>query len=191
MKDYEKLIKKIEDLKSGGSIDLSMEEDLSIAVMNLISIEEHLFYTAEKTGKDKYFDLLNDARKIRTGLMKKLLSKTEGETWCISKHLLATTMRLIEVGTKTYSNGDKKEAKEIFEKAFETYSMFWAIRLDIIDDVENDVGDVVGDGSKSGVENETENSIENIAEDDTKKTASAKSWTIKDIVKKLVDCCKE
>lgn len=166
MKDFEKIIKKVEDMKKTGSIDLSMEEDLSIAVMNLISIEEHLFYTAEKTGKDKYLDLLHQARKMRTSLMKKLLTNTEGETWCISKHLLATTMRLIEVGTKIHSNGDKAEAKDIFDKAFETYSMFWAIRLDILDQ----------DDVKNFVSEEIE---------------SKDSWSLKDIVKKLVDCCKE
>jgi hypothetical protein len=32
--------------------------------MNLISIEEHFFFTGAKTGKSKYFDLLNQAREM-------------------------------------------------------------------------------------------------------------------------------
>jgi len=47
----EELIEKVNKLKATGELDLSMEEDLSIAVMNLISLEEHFYFTAEKTGK--------------------------------------------------------------------------------------------------------------------------------------------
>ena len=35
----QELIKKINELKSSGTVDLSMEEDLSIAIMNLVSLE--------------------------------------------------------------------------------------------------------------------------------------------------------
>src|SRR3989344_4892855 len=71
-----------------------MEEDLSIAIMNLISLEEHFYFTAEKTGQDGYFDLLNQTREIRKQLLAKMIDRHEGETWCITKHLLAATMRL-------------------------------------------------------------------------------------------------
>ena len=39
-KNFTEIIRKVEDLKKKGEIDLSMEEDLAIGVMNLISIEE-------------------------------------------------------------------------------------------------------------------------------------------------------
>ena len=52
------LIEKVEKLKATGELDLSMEEDLSIAVMNLISLEEHFYFTAERTGNNEYFDLI-------------------------------------------------------------------------------------------------------------------------------------
>ena len=94
---YETLIKKIEEMKSSGTVDLSTEEDLSLAVMNLISLEEHFFFTAEKTGRPEYFDWLNEVRSIRKSLLGRMLDKHEGETWCVSKHLLAATMRLMEV----------------------------------------------------------------------------------------------
>ena len=45
---FDELVKKIEAAKASGTVDLSMEEDLSIAVMNLISLEEHFFFTANK-----------------------------------------------------------------------------------------------------------------------------------------------
>src|SRR4030042_3900743 len=109
-KEIQKLLEKVKQSK-GGKLDLSSDEDLSIAIMNLISIEEHFFFTGAKTGKSEYFDLLNQAREIRQELLKKIIKEYEGEVWCISKHLLAATMRLIEVGTKYYGQGEKKEAE--------------------------------------------------------------------------------
>jgi hypothetical protein len=161
-KNLEELMKKVERMKKSGEIDLSTDEDLSIAVMNLISLEEHFFFTGAKTNKTDYFDLLSEIREVRKSLLKKLIDKHEGETWCISKHLLGTTMRLIEVGTKLYKDGKKEEAKEIFSKAHEIYSLFWALRLKLINTAE----------------------LKTIA-------AKEQPWTLKDIMDKLVDCCDE
>ena len=162
IKDYETLIKRIEAMKKAGTVDLSTEEDLSIAIMNLVSLEEHFFITASKTGRDEYFDLLSQVREVRKSLLARLVDKHEGETWCISKHLLATTMRLVEVGTKLYSDGKKDEAKETFEHAYRIYSLFWALRLKLIN-------------------------IKELKE----KAGAEQPWTLKDIVDKLVDCCDE
>lgn len=159
---FQILLEKVENMKKTGSVDLSTEEDLSLAVMNLISLEEHFFFTGVKTEKNEYFDFLGEVREMRKQLLAKMMDKNEGETWCISKHLLATTMRLIEVGTKLHSDGKKTDAKEMFDKAYKTYSMFWALRLKLVD--------------ASG--------FKQMAESD-------KPWTYQDIVNKLVDCCDE
>ncbi|OGY90968.1 MAG: hypothetical protein A3H70_04085 [Candidatus Komeilibacteria bacterium RIFCSPLOWO2_02_FULL_48_11] len=160
--NFQALIKKIEEAKKSGTVDLSTEEDLSIAVMNLISLEEHFFFTGEKTREAKYFDLMGEVREMRKNLLARLIDKHEGETWCITKHLLATTMRLIEVGTKLQTDGKKDEARQTFDQAYKMYALFWALRLKLID--------------TAGL----------------KKTAeSEKPWTLQDIVNKLVDCCDE
>ena len=130
---YKKLIEKVERVAGNKKLDLSSDEDLSIAIMNLISIEEHLFFTSQKTGKESYLDLLNEVRLMRTELLKKIITDYEGEVWCISKHLLAASMRVMEVGTKELKKGNKKEAWELFEKSFKLYSLFWAINLKIIE----------------------------------------------------------
>ena len=114
----EELIEKVNKLKATGELDLSMEEDLSIAIMNLISLEEHFYFTAEKTKNDGYFDLMNQVREIRKQLLAKMIDTHEGETWCITKHLLAATMRMMEVGTKLLSSGKKEEARDMFKKAY-------------------------------------------------------------------------
>lgn len=168
----EEIIEKVNKLKATGEIDLSMEEDLSIAIMNLISLEEHFFFTAEKTEKNEYFDLLNQTREVRKQLLAKMIDKHEGETWCITKHLLAATMRMMEVGTKLLSSGKKEEAHDMFKKAYEIYSLFWALRLKLI--------------SVDGVKKINDNQL-NIHD----KSVSDKPMTKEDIISKLVDCCKE
>ena len=124
---------KVELLKERAGVDLSTTEDLSVAVMNLISLEEHFFFTAAKTKKDEYFDTAGEIREMRKKLLAELMPNHEGETWCISKHLLSATMRLIEVGNKLQSDDKKDEARSTFGKAYKIYSIFWALKLKLID----------------------------------------------------------
>ena len=128
----DEFLKKIESQKEKAGVDLSMSEDLSLAVMNLISLEEHFFFTGVKTKNDEYFDTSQEIRDLRKELLKQLMLNHEGETWCISKHLLATIMRLIEVGNKLQSEDKKPAAKVMFEKAYKVYSIFWALKLKLI-----------------------------------------------------------
>ena len=128
----EEFLAKIAALKQKSGVDLSTAEDLSLAVMNLISLEEHFFFTGVKTGNDSYFDTSQEVRGMRKELLAQLMPKHEGETWCISKHLLSTTMRLVEVCNKLQSEGKKPEAKQMFERAYKVYSIFWALKLELI-----------------------------------------------------------
>ncbi len=161
-KNFQELQQKIEAFKENRGVDLSTEEDLAIGVMNLISLEEHFFFTGAKTGKSEYYDMLYEVREMRKTLLARMIDKTEGESWCISKHLLATTMRLMEVGTKLQSDGKKDEARQMFEFGFKTFNMFFALRLKIISAPE--VSDHVD---------------------------KEKPMNFDDIMGKLVDCCKE
>ena len=122
----------IEMAKKEDGVDLSTAEDLSLAVMNLISLEEHFFFTAMKTGKDAYLDTSAEIRKMRKELLARLMPMHEGETWCVSKHLLSATMRLIEVGNKLQLEGKKEEALAMFRNAYRTYSIFWALKLKLM-----------------------------------------------------------
>ena len=131
-KSLDEFLHKVESMKKDGGVDLTSAEDLSIAVMNLISLEEHFFFTGMKTQKDEYLDTSGEIREIRKELLKKLMPNHEGETWCISKHLLAAVMRLIEVGTKLRSEGRGNDARDMFEKAYRVYAIFWALKLQLI-----------------------------------------------------------
>jgi len=169
---FEKVLEKISNLKKQEKFDLSSDEDLSIAVMNLVSIEEHFFFTGSKTENPKYFDLLNEVREIRKELMRELVKEPEGEVWCISKHLLAASMRIMEVGTKALSTGKKDKAKELFNKSFELYSLFWGLNLKAIDAK-----------NISKIDDKALN-----LHDTNKKGLLGK---LGDLVKKAIDCCIE
>ena len=60
-------------------------------------------------------------------LLKKIIKEYEGEVWCISKHLLTASMRLMETGTKQLEAGNREEAKSLFEKSYRLYLLFWEI----------------------------------------------------------------
>src|SRR3990167_1625094 len=89
-KSLDEFLHKVESMKKDGGVDLTSAEDLSIAVMNLISLEEHFFFTGMKTQKDEYLDTSGEIREIRKELLKKLMPNHDGETTpaiCSRKHI--------------------------------------------------------------------------------------------------------
>jgi len=132
IKNLDEFVAKFDEMKKKDKMDLSSDQDLTIAIMNLVGIEEHFFFTAEKTGKKEYYDFLYEVREMRKELLKKIVGEPEGEIWCISKHLLAASYRLMEVGTKQLTMKNKEEAYDLFGKAFKCYSLFWGLNMGIM-----------------------------------------------------------
>jgi hypothetical protein len=187
-KDYKELVTRVDEMKKQDKMDLSSDQDLSIAIMNLVSIEEHFFFTANKTGKTEYYDLLQEVRKMRGELLRKIIKEYEGEIWCISKHLLAASMRLMEVGTKQHKMGNKEEAEDLFKKSFELYSLFWGVNMKIVST--NDLKKIdddklnIHDNGKTG--SASEKKIIN-----SEKTNKGLMGKLGELVKKAIDCCIE
>lgn len=131
--NIKEFVEKVDASKKLNPKDLSSDQDLTIAIMNLISIEEHLMFSGAKTGKDSFFDMIQNIRELRKNLMLKIIPAYEGEVWCISKHLLAASMRLMEVGTKQQSMNNKDEANQLFNQAYDLYCLFWGLNMNLID----------------------------------------------------------
>lgn len=183
--DIKKFMDKVKSMEKNEKLDLSSGEDLSIGVMNLISMEEHLFFSGAKTGKPEYYEILKDVREMRKSLMKGLVKDYEGEVWCMSKHLLAASMRMMEVGTKYQGKGDDKGANEMFSKAYKLYSLFWGINLGLVN---------VGDSVKAteGEKAEQEKEVKFIDDKAPEKVAGTSLMDkLGQIVKKAIDCCRE
>ncbi len=174
IKNLDEFVAKIDQMKKKDKMDLSSDQDLTVAIMNLVGIEEHFFFTAEKTGKKEYYDFLYEVREMRKELLKKIVGEPEGEVWCISKHLLAASYRLMEVGTKQLTLNNKEEAYDLFAKSFKCYTLFWGLNMGMLksDDIKE-----IDDGAVNKHDN-----------DPDPKNFMGK---LGDFVKKAINCCKE
>ena len=180
-------MERVDAAKKKNPKDLSSDQDLTIAIMNLISIEEHLIFSGAKTGKTGFYDMVQEVRELRKNLMLKIIPSYEGEVWCISKHLLAAAMRLMEVGTKQQSMGHKEEAYQLFTEAYDLYCLFWGLNMNLVNI----------DGAKWQPE-----SLEKVQEEvqqikaavtPVKEVVADNSMfgKLKSVIRKAVDCCIE
>lgn len=191
-KDVKEFVERVDQSKKTNPKDLSSDQDLTIAIMNLISIEEHLIFSGAKTGKNSFYDLIEGVREMRKTLMQKLIPAYEGEVWCISKHLLASSMRLMEVGTKQQSLGRKDDAYKLFNQAYELYCLFWGLNMNMLD-----VSDVKWIEDKDADIKKLSEKVEQAAKLVSKPSVqpeaqSGGAWSkMKSFVRKAVDCCIE
>ncbi len=200
MKKAENVKEFVERIDAGKKVnpkDLSSDQDLSIAIMNLISIEEHLVFSGAKTGKTSYYDLIKDIRETRKNLLQKIIPSYEGEVWCMSKHLLATSMRLMEVGTKQQTLGHDEEAYKMFNTAYDMYCLFWGLNMGMMETkelkwIEPDLEEVkkitakAAEFSKEEIKEPAEKAVEPVETEPSSALAKMKKF-----VRKAVDCCIE
>ena len=200
MKKAENVKEFVERIDAGKKVnpkDLSSDQDLSIAIMNLISIEEHLVFSGAKTGKTSYYDLIKDIRETRKNLLQKIIPSYEGEVWCMSKHLLATSMRLMEVGTKQQTLGHDEEAYKIVNSAYDMYCLFWGLNMGMMETkelkwIEPDLEEVkkitakAAEFSKEEIKEPAEKAVEPVETEPSSALAKMKKF-----VRKAVDCCIE
>jgi hypothetical protein len=176
-------VKKVSKVIKDNKLDVSSDEDLSVGIMNLLAIEEHLFFTAQKTNNNKYYEMLRQTREIRKMMLAKIVKDAEGEVWCTSKHLLSASMRLMEVGTKALGKGDDKQAHELFDKSYDLYALFWALNL----------GQLKGHGevTKTLLESFKEEGYMMPSLPPSEEEKPGFLGKMRTLLKKAIDCCKE
>jgi len=177
--DIQQFLNKVKKMERGEKLDLSSDEDLSVGIMNLISMEEHFFFTYNKTEDPVYLELLNEVREMRKELLKRIIKEYDGEVWCISKHLLAASMRLMEVGTKALTKGDNEDAASFFQKSYKLYSLFWGLNLGVV--------------KTQDIKQPKSESISFVSDDSKPKQVGKASIfdRMGEMVKKAIDCCIE
>ncbi|MDW2958619.1 MAG: hypothetical protein R8M37_02320 [Alphaproteobacteria bacterium] len=107
-----RLVKSADDAKKVNPLDLSSDQDLTIALMNLLVIEDAFEYV----------------RDIRIELMSRIVAP-DTDAWGMSERLLGMAMQLIDDGNK--AAGDS--AYKLYARAYELYSMFWGVNMGLID----------------------------------------------------------
>ncbi len=199
-KNVKEFVERMDNMKKKNPKDLSSDQDLTIGLMNLISIEEHLIFSGAKTGKNSFYAMVQDIREMRKNLMMKVIPSYEGEVWCISKHLLATSMRLMEVGTKQQSMGNTQEAYQLFNQAYDLYCLFWGLNMNLVDAKEiswkpdslEEVKTAAAAVLPTAVETtETTANSETTESKPAETTDNSVFGKMKSFVRKAVDCCIE
>ena len=191
-KDVKEFVERIDATKKVNPKDLSSDQDLTIAIMNLISIEEHLVFSGAKTGKNSFYDLIEEVRELRKTLMQKVIPQYEGEVWCISKHLLASAMRIMEVGTKQQRLGHIEEAYKLFSLSYDLYCLVLGLNMNMLDTsdvkwIEDKREDIAQLSEK--IEAVSEGKDIPVAGGAEKKQSALDK--MKAFVRKAVDCCIE
>jgi len=106
---------------------------------------------------------------------------------------LATSMRLMEVGTKQQSMGHKEKANQLFTQAYDLYCLFWGLNMNLVDtkdiawkpDNLEDVQKEVAELTKSVAQKtEKKAEVETVP-------ATGIFGKLKAVVRKAVDCCIE
>jgi len=129
--EVENFVKTVQNIKGKNKLDLSAWEDLSIGLMNLVSLEEHAYFSYIKTQDEKFLAILDNVREMRKSLLKLIVKDDDGsEKWCMSKHFLASSMRLFEVGNRMLHEGKKEEADKFYKDSAELYGLFWALNVE-------------------------------------------------------------
>ena len=193
--NVKEFVERIDATKKVNPKDLSSDQDLTIAIMNLISIEEHLVFSGAKTGKTSFYDLIEDVRETRKKLMLKIIPSYEGGGFGVFRSTYwRSSMRLMEVGTKQQSLGNKEQAYDLFNKAYDLYCLFWGLNMNMLDVSEMKwLEDSAEDIKRIS---EKVNAAAPVAEvSEVKAEAAAEPKTafskMKAFVRKAVDCCIE
>ena len=194
--NVKEFVERIDASKKLNPKDLSSDQDLSIAIMNLISIEEHLVFSGAKTGKTSYYDLIKEIRETRKNLLQKIIPSYEGEVWCMSKHLLATSMRLMEVGTKQQSLGKDEEAYKMFNSAYDMYCLFWGLNMGMIETkdlkwIEPEVEELKKITVKANEALQSVPVAETVVKEEVAVEEGGALAKMKKLVRKAVNCCIE
>lgn len=103
--------------------DIGLVEDLFELCKNLCSIEAHALGSYISTKDEKWLKVMQKIRIKRTRYLS-LITKNEGQSWCISKHICESTMRLQECATRFLSTNQLEEAKICAEDEAELYIIF-------------------------------------------------------------------
>lgn len=109
--------------------DVTYVEDIMMLLTNLISLEEHFGFTAQKIPKMKeyYLKLVDFVRQMRISIQQELgIRELPDELPCSTKHLLASAKRAEEVGTRFLKDKNMKKAIQYFDYAYSLYNLFLA-----------------------------------------------------------------
>lgn len=117
-KKFRNQVEQIEMSKKANPLDLSSDQDLTIALMNLVAIEESA--AGSQVGQM--------ASDIRKKLMQPMIAKAEhnGKTSDAIYELLVQAVNHMQDAMRAQAAGQNKVAYELFNQSYESYVMYLA-----------------------------------------------------------------
>ena len=112
----EEMIEQVDAAKKVNPLDLSSDQDLTVALMNLIVLEDLSV---------NYPELYSMVHDMRVELMSRVVHGADDVRYA-SKYLLGDAMRLID-------GGNKSGNYDYYDRAYELYSLFWGLNMGLID----------------------------------------------------------
>ena len=113
-------VAKLDAIKKVNPRDLSSDQDLTIALMNMIAVEELCPDT----------NIGNMVADLRAKMMQHVVRNNR--FMLISHELLSKSMQLMTDGINALKNGNTKQAYELFDKSYEFYILFWGVNMELI-----------------------------------------------------------
>ncbi len=120
-KSISKRIEQIDDQKKVNPLDLSSDQDLTVALMNLIAVEDMV--NAGALG-----DMVRD---VREKLMRPIVRDMDNAE--MLRDLLGGAMRMMQDGCDLLANGKQSAAYDAFNRSYELYSVFWGLNMGMVD----------------------------------------------------------
>lgn len=113
-RNVKNLVESADESKKANPLDLSADQDLTIALMNLVAIED-------ATPDSQIGEMV---RNIRENLMARMVSDDKIQVQAYEFLVQAT--RKIDKANKLLEAGDKKVAYEMYDAAYEDYVLYLA-----------------------------------------------------------------
>ena len=108
-----------DNAKKVNPLDLSADQDLTIALMNMVAIEK----------QSSSPQLVQMVQEMRTNLMRPLLNNSvyEGDVWDASENMLNSAVLHMDAGLRALESGEKETAYAAFDSAYEAWVVFMGI----------------------------------------------------------------
>lgn len=118
-KSLKNAVEQIDNAKKVNPLDLSADQDLTIALMNMVAIEKY----------SNYPKLVQMVRDIRTDLMRPMLEgvQYDGDVWSMSENLLCEMAEQMDRGNHALESGKTQEAYSAYDSAYQAWVIFMGI----------------------------------------------------------------
>ena len=108
-----------DNAKKVNPLDLSADQDLTIALMNMVAIEK----------QSSSPQLVQMVQEMRKHLMQPLISNSpyEGDVWDATENMLNSAVLHMDAGLRALESGEKETAYVAFDSAYEAWVVFMGI----------------------------------------------------------------